>query len=61
VASVRSCWKLPLCLMEPVPADSMTDPPLAKPEPVSDGGSASGIANLRRGKKMQQDKRSETM
>jgi len=43
VASVRSCQKLPLCPMEPVPAGSKMDPLLAKAEPISDGGSASGI------------------
>jgi len=35
--------------MEPMPAGSKTDPPLAKAEPISDGGSASGITQLRRG------------
>ena len=50
VASVRSCWKLPLCLMEPTPASSKTGPPLAKAEPISNGGSTSGIMYLRRGK-----------
>jgi len=30
---------------------SKMDPPLAKAEPISDGGSASGITNLRRGGK----------
>jgi len=51
VAPVRSCEKLPPCLIQPVPASSKMDLPLAKPEPVSDGGSASGITQLRRGKK----------
>jgi len=27
VATVRRCWKLPLCLIEPVPAGSKMDPP----------------------------------
>jgi len=51
VASVRSCEKLPPCLIKPVPAGSKTDPPLAKAKPLSNGGSASGITYLRRGRK----------
>jgi len=43
VASVRRCQKLPPCLIEPMPAGSKTDPLLAKAEPISDGGSTSGI------------------
>ena len=46
------CEKLPeasLCPTEPMPADSKMDPPLAKAEPISDGGSNSGITDLRRG------------
>ena len=50
VASVRSCWKLPLCLIEPMPAGSKTDPLLAKAEPINDSGSASVITYLRKGK-----------
>jgi len=50
VASLRSCKKILRCLMEPMPAGSKMDPPLAKAEPISDGGSASGITYLRRGK-----------
>jgi len=50
VASVRSCEKLPPCLIEPVPASYKMDPPLAKAKPVSDSGSTSGITYLRRGK-----------
>lgn len=46
VASVISCQKLPLCLMEPMPASSRMDPPLAKP--FSSGGSTSGITELKR-------------
>ena len=49
VASVRR--KLPLCLTEPMPAGSKADPLLAKAEPISDGGSASGITYLRREEK----------
>jgi len=51
VVSVRSCQKLPPCLIKPVPAGSKTDPPLAKAKPISDGGSASGITYLRKGRK----------
>ena len=51
MASVRSCEKLPPCLIKPVPAGSKTDPLLAKDEPISDGGSASVITDLRRGRK----------
>jgi len=43
VASVRSCGKLPPCLIKSVPAGSKMDPLLAKARPISDGGSASGI------------------
>jgi len=50
VASVRSWQKLLLCLIEPVPASSKMDLLMAKAEPISDGGSASGITYLRRGK-----------
>jgi len=51
VASVRSCKKLPPCLIKLVPAGSKTDPLLAKVKPISDSGSASVITYLRRGKK----------
>jgi len=51
VASVRSCWKLPPCLIKPVPAGSKMDPLLAKARPISDGGSASGIMYLRKERK----------
>ena len=51
MASVRNCEKLPPCLIEPVPAGSETDPPLAKAKPISDSGSISGITYLRRGGK----------
>jgi len=50
VAAVRSCWKVPLCLIEPMPAGSKVDPPLARAEPIGDGGSASGITYLIRKK-----------
>ena len=52
VASVRSCLKLPLCLIKPMPAGSKMDPLLAKAEPISDGGSASVITYLRKGKEV---------
>jgi len=66
VSSVRSCKKLPPCLIKPVPAGSQTDPLLAKAKPMSDSGSASGITHLRRGEKnsavrQQSRERSETM
>jgi len=51
VASVRSCQKLPPCLIQPVLDGSETDLPLAKAKPISDGGSASGITQLRKGRK----------
>jgi len=51
VASVRSCEKLPPCLIEPIPGGSKTDPPLPKAKPISDGGSTSGITYLSRGRK----------
>jgi len=51
VASGRSCKKLPPCLIKPVLAGSKMDPLLAKAKPTSDGGSASVITQLRRGRK----------
>ena len=47
---MRSCKKLPPCPIEPMPAGSTLDLLLAKAEPISDGGSASGITDLRRGR-----------
>jgi len=49
---VRSCEKLPPCLIKSVPASSKKDLPLAKAKPISDGGSTSGITYLRRGRKI---------
>jgi len=49
MASVRSCEKLPPCPTEPMSAGYKTDPPLAKAEAVSDGGSVSVITYLIRG------------
>jgi len=43
---VRSCEKLPPCLIKPVPAGSKMGPPLVKAKAISDGGSASGIADV---------------
>ncbi|GAB0178853.1 hypothetical protein GRJ2_000350600 [Grus japonensis] len=43
-----------------MPAGSKTDAPLAKAEPISDGHSASGITQLRRGKKHQEQFQPET-
>jgi len=51
MSSVRSCWKFPPYLIQPVPAGSKMDPPLAKAEPISDAGSASVITYLRRERK----------
>jgi len=51
VASVRSCEKLPPCLIQPVPAASKMDLLLAKAKPISDGGSASEITYFRMGRK----------
>jgi len=66
VAFVRSCDKVPPCPKEPMPAGSKTDPPLAKAEPISDGGSTPGITELRQRRKntvvkQQRRERSETM
>ena len=47
---MRSCQKLPLCPIKPMPAGSKMDPLLAKAEPISDSGSASVITYLRKGK-----------
>ncbi|KAK4816053.1 hypothetical protein QYF61_011061 [Mycteria americana] len=49
--SMILCQKLPLYPTEPMPAGSKMDLLLAKAEPISDGGSASVITYLRRGKK----------
>jgi len=51
VASVRSCEKLPPSLIKPMPPGSKMDPPLAKAKPISNGGSASVIVYLRKGRK----------
>jgi len=48
------CEKMPEASpvsIEPMPASSRMDPPLAKAKPTSDSGSASGITQLRRGSK----------
>jgi len=51
VASVRSCKKLPPCLLKPALAGSKTDPSLVKAKPISNGGSTSVITYLRMGRK----------
>jgi len=51
VASVGSCEKLSPCLIKPGPAGSKMDLLLAKTKPISDGGGASVITDLRRGRK----------
>jgi len=51
VASVRSCKKLPPCLIKPVLAGSKTDPLLGKVKPTSNGGNASVLTYLRKGRK----------
>jgi len=51
VAAVRSCEKLPPCLIKSVPAGSKMDPPLPKAKPFSDGASAVVLTYLRRGRK----------
>lgn len=50
VASVRSCQKLSLCLMDSRAADYKVDPPLVKAKPISNGSSVYGITGVRRGK-----------
>lgn len=47
------CKKLPeavSCPVEPMPAGSKKDPPLAQAEPPSESGNTSGITYFRRGK-----------
>jgi len=66
LASVRSCQKLPPCLIKPVPASSQMDPPLVKAKPISNGDSTSVITYLRTGRKKnavkwQRGERSEMM
>jgi len=43
MTSVRSCKKLPSCLIKPVPAGSKMDLLLPKAKAISDGGSASVV------------------
>ena len=65
LVAVRRCQKLPPYDAETMPASSKTDPLLGKAEPISDGGSASGITYVRRGKKtpvkQKPEERSENM
>jgi len=51
MARVRTYWKLPPCLIEPMPAGSQMDLLLAKAKPVNGGGSTTVISCLRMGKK----------
>lgn len=51
-AGVGLSEKLPLCLMEQVPGGSEVDLPMAKAEPIRDGGSTSEITYSRRGIKL---------
>jgi len=51
VTSLRSCEKLPPCLIKPAPAGSKMDPLLVKAKPISDSGNASVITYLRKGRK----------
>ena len=48
---MRSYEKLPPCPIEPAPAGSSTDPPLAKAEPISGSGSTSGVTYFKEGEK----------
>jgi len=43
VASVRSCQKLPPCLIKPMPVSTKVDLLLPEAKPISSGSSASGI------------------
>ena len=52
MASVRSCWKLPLCPIKLMPEGSKTDPLLPKAKPISNSGSASVITYLRKAKEV---------
>ena len=64
MVAVRRCQKLPPYDAETMPASSKTDPLLAKAEPISDGGSASGMTYLRKREKtctVAAGERSETM
>lgn len=49
MVAVGSCWKLLLCLMEPMPAGSRTHLLLAKAEPTGCGGSTPAMTCFRRG------------
>lgn len=46
-ASTKSCQRLPICQMEPMPSGSEKDLELTKAGPISHGGSASRIMYLR--------------
>ena len=51
MASVRSYEKLRPCLIKPVLAGTNTDMPLPKSKPISEGGNASVVTFLRKGRK----------
>lgn len=51
IVSVRSSQKLPQSLVDPMPFSSEVDLQLAKAEPISDGGSDSGVRYLKREEK----------
>jgi len=51
VTYVRSCEKLPPCLIKPVTTDSKTDPPLPKAKPISDSDTYFYITYLKKGRK----------
>ena len=66
MASVRRCYKLPLCPIESMPASSKVDLLLTKAEPTSNSGSASVIIHVTRVKSCcttatAAEKRSENM
>lgn len=48
VASMRSCWKLPPCLAEPIPDGLKMDMLLAKVGPIREVGTTSVITYLKR-------------
>jgi len=50
---VRSCQKFPLCPMEPMPAGSKMDLPLAKAKPISGSGSTSDDNIFKKGENKQ--------
>lgn len=51
MVSVRTCQKLPLCLIKPMPADSRMILLLAKAEPIRNDNNVSVITYVRRKEK----------